>query len=131
MVTATLLLTAGRPRTCHPLRTEDEQTLEENALHYEDVSPVRIISLKDLEPADTNPEQVLMGEWAGLQTAEASEMAEILAELNLNDGTCIRLYATAEGLVYGAFCVPAASGPDSSSCTAERETSPPLCRISP
>lgn len=106
LVTAALLLTAGRRAPAIPSGPEDEQTLEENALHYEDVSPVRIISLKDLEPADTDPEQVLMGEWAGLQTAEASEMAEILAELNLNDGTCIRLYATAEGLVYGAFLRP-------------------------
>ena len=33
-------------------------------------------------------------------------MAEVLSELYLHDGTSIRLYATAEGLVFGAFLRP-------------------------
>ena len=109
LATAAAVLLAGRPGAAAPVSDPAEEdadrTLEE-ILQYEEQPPVRILSLKDLEPADTDPEQVLLEEWAGLRTADVSEMAEILAELNLNDGTCIRLYATAEGLVYGAFLRP-------------------------
>lgn len=109
LVSAAVLLTAGRraPATWSgPDAGETVQTLEKDMLQYEEQSPVRIISLKELEPADTNPEQVLTREWAGFQTADPAEMAEILAELDLNDGTGIRLYATAEGLMFGAFLHP-------------------------
>ena len=67
---------------------------------------MRVISLSEMVPADTAAEQVLMGEWAGFQPADPAEMAEVLSELYLHDGTSIRLYATAEGLVFGAFLRP-------------------------
>lgn len=108
LITAAAILLAGRPISAaalpDPEDEEESNTLEEDSLYYEEQSPVRVISLTGLEPVDTaaqaNP---LPGTDGALCPVEAAEMAEILAELNLNDGTCIRLYATAEGLVFGAF----------------------------
>ena len=80
--------------------------MEEDTIHYEEQPTVRVISLSEMVPADTAAEQVLMGEWAGFQPADPAEMAEVLSELYLHDGTSIRLYATAEGLVFGAFLRP-------------------------
>ena len=112
LVTAAAMLLAGRPTSARPIPPAQEeqdaaQTLEDDALQYEEPSPVRIISLKELEPVDTAAKNRLCWGAEGLFIpADAAEMADILAELNLDDGTCIRLYATAEGLVYGAFLRP-------------------------
>lgn len=110
LLTAAAVILAGRPTSdalSPPLEEQDPvQILEEDTVHYEDQPTVQLIPLSDLTAVDTDPEQVLLGEWAGLQTAEASEMAEVLSQLYLQDGTCIRLYVTAESLVYGAFLRP-------------------------
>lgn len=110
LMTAAAILLAGRPSSAAPVSGPEDQTppqnLEEGTLQYGEASPVQLISLSDLEPAQTDPEQVLGEAWTGLQPVGTSETAEVLAELNLNDGTCIRLCAAAEGLVYGAFLRP-------------------------
>ena len=111
LLTAAALLLAGCPTPAAPPgpdnREDTASILEEDTVHYENQPTVRIISLSELEPVDTSAKAC--SRW-GKETlflpAEAAEMAEILAELNMNDGTCIRLYATAEGLVYGAFLRP-------------------------
>lgn len=111
LLTAAAVLLAGRPTPAAPPSGPEDQeisdTLEEDTLHFDEPSPVRIISLKDLEPADTAAEHVFsQGAEDSFLPADPAEMAEILAELYLNDGTCIRLFATAEGLVHGAFLRP-------------------------
>lgn len=108
LMTAALLL-AGRHTPGAPPGPDSEEataTMEEDTIHYEEQPTVRVISLSEMAPADTAAEQVLMGEWAGFQPADPAEMAEVLSELYLHDGTSIRLYATAEGLVFGAFLRP-------------------------
>ena len=80
------------------------QSLKEETVYYEESPPVQIISLSDLEPVDTqaaaNPAWIAGGTPAPVDPAE---MEVILAECTLQDGTIIRLYATAEGLIDGAF----------------------------
>ena len=109
LLTAAALLLAGHRTPAAPPGPDSEDTastLEENTVHYEEQPAVRVISLPELTPADTTAQQVLTGEWAGFQPADPAEMAEVLSELYLHDGTSIRLYATAEGLVFGAFLRP-------------------------
>lgn len=109
LLTAAALLLAGHRTPAAPPGPDSEDTastLEENTVHYEEQPAVRVISLPELTPADTTAQQVLTGEWVGLQPADPAEMAEVLSELYLRDGTSIRLYATAEGLVFGAFLRP-------------------------
>lgn len=109
LVTAAAVLLAGRPTAAPGSDPHGEtvQILDEEAALHEDPSPVRIISLEELEPENTAAkDHPLWNSEALFLPADASEMAKILAEVNLNDGTCIRLYATAEGLVYGAFLRP-------------------------
>ena len=110
LVSAAAILLAGRPTAATvsaPDGQDAVQTLEEDMLQYGEQSPVQILSLQELEPADTAAEHVFRGGGENLfLPADPAEMAEILAELDLNDGTGIRLYATAEGLVFGAFLRP-------------------------
>ena len=108
LATAAAVLLTGRPVAAAPVSAPDgggaDQILEEDTVHYGDQPTVRVISLSDLEPVNTSAAD---GSAWGAETlflpADPAEMTEVLAELNLNDGTCIRLYATAEGPVYGAF----------------------------
>ena len=83
------------------------QSLEDETVHYEESPPVQIIPLSDLEPVDTlvaaNPSQIGDGI---LDPVDPAEMETILAECTLQDGTIIRLYATAEGQIDGAFARP-------------------------
>lgn len=109
LLTAATLLLAGRHTPGAPPGPDGEDTaatMEEDTIHYEEQPAVRVISLSELPAVDTAAEQVLMGEWAGFQPADPVEMSEVLSELHLHDGTSIRLYATAEGLVFGAFLRP-------------------------
>lgn len=110
LLTAAALLLAGHRAPAvppGPAAQESVQTMEEDTIHYEEQPSVRVLSLRELEPTDTsaaaNP---LWGAETALSPVSPAEMAEILAELHLNDGTSIRLYATAEGLVFGAFLRP-------------------------
>ena len=83
------------------------QSLEDETVHYEESPPVQIIPLSDLEPLDTlvaaHPSQIGDGI---LDPVDPAEMETILAECTLQDGTIIRLYATAEGQIDGAFARP-------------------------
>ena len=83
------------------------QSLEDETVHYEESPPVQIIPLSDLEPVDTlvaaNSSQIGDGI---LVPVDPAEMETILAECTLQDGTIIRLYATAESLIDGAFTRP-------------------------
>ena len=83
------------------------QSLEDETVHYEESPPVQIIPLSDLEPVDTlvaaNSSQIGDGI---LDPVDPAEMETILAECTLQDGTIIRLYATAEGQIDGAFARP-------------------------
>ena len=80
------------------------QSLKEETVYYEESPPVQIISLSDLESVDTqaaaNPAWIAGGT---PDPVDPAEMEVILAECTLQDGTIIRLYATAEGLIDGAF----------------------------
>ena len=83
------------------------QSLEDETVHYEESPPVQIIPLSDLEPVDTlvaaNSSQIGDGI---LDPVDPAEMETILAECTLQDGTIIRLYATAESQIDGAFTRP-------------------------
>ena len=111
LLTAAAILLAGRPSADPPVSGPEEQAppqrLEEDTVYYENQPTVRVISLSDLEPVNTSAQDgSAWGAEALFLPADPAEMTEVLAELHLNDGTCIRLYATAEGLVYGAFLRP-------------------------
>ena len=83
------------------------QTLEDGSIYYEETPPVQIISLEGLEPVDTraaaNPPR---GSEVSFVSVDPAEMGTILAECTLEDNTIIRLYATAGGLIDGAFLRP-------------------------
>ena len=83
--------------------SQPTQTLEEDSVYYEELPPVRIIPLDTLEPVDTGAAAPLQGAEVSLSPAE---MGAVLAECTLKDGTIIRLFAPAEGLVDGAFLRP-------------------------
>ena len=90
-----------------PAEPDPPQSLNGGSAHYEEAPAVQIISLSDLEPADTlaatNPFWI---EGGTLDPVDPAEMETVLAECTLQDGTIIRLYATAEGLIDGAFSRP-------------------------
>lgn len=90
-----------------PAEPDPPQSLNGGSAHYEEAPAVQIISLSDLEPVDTlaatNPFWI---EGGTLDPVDPAEMETILAECTLQDGTIIRLYATAEGLIDGAFSRP-------------------------
>ncbi len=71
----------------------------------EDGPRVRILSLADLEPWDTDPmaENNWGPVWGADSPADAADMDTVLAETTTGDGTIVRLYATADGLIDGAF----------------------------
>ncbi len=73
-----------------------------------DAPRVQIIPLRDLEPWDTDPsaEENWGSEWGAYQAVDEEDMAATLAETTLSDGTIVRLYATAQGLIDGAFSRP-------------------------
>ena len=84
-----------------------QQTLEEETVHFDETPPVQIIPLTDLAPVDTRAAaHPFWGERGTLAPADPAEMETVLAECTLEDGTIIRLYATAEGLIDGAFSRP-------------------------
>ena len=90
-----------------PAEPDPPQSLNGGSAHYEEAPAVQIISLSDLEPVDTlaatNPFWI---EGGTLDPVDPAEMETVLAECTLQDGTVIRLYATAEGLIDGAFSRP-------------------------
>ena len=90
-----------------PAEPDPPQSLNGGSAHYEEAPAVQIISLSDLEPVDTlaatNPFWI---EGGTLDPVDPAEMETVLAECTLQDGTIIRLYATAEGLIDGAFSRP-------------------------
>lgn len=69
---------------------------------------VRIISLADLEPWDTDPlaENNWGPDWGAEGAVDEGEMETLLAETTTYDGTIVRIYATADGLIDGAFSRP-------------------------
>ena len=111
LATALTIFAAVQLPAAGPSAAEElpAQSMEEESVHYEESPPVQIISLTDLDPVDTlaatNPFWI---EGGALDPVDLAEMETILAECTLKDGTIIRLYATAEGQIDGAFARPGA-----------------------
>lgn len=74
----------------------------------DDTGPrVQLIAL-DTTPWDTNPagESNWGPDWGTPAPVEEDHMVTTLGELELQDGTIVRLYATADNLIDGAFLRP-------------------------
>ena len=110
LLLATVLTVFAVPRLAPagpPAEPAPPQSLNDEDIYYEETPAVQIIPLSDLEPVDTraatNPFWI---EGGTLNPVDPAEMETILAECTLADNTIIRLYATAEGLIDGAFARP-------------------------
>ena len=110
LLLATVLTVFAAPRLTSagpPAEPAPPQSLNDEDIYYEETPAVQIIPLTDLEPVDTlaatNPFWI---EGGTLNPVDPAEMETILAECTLADNTIIRLYATAEGLIDGAFARP-------------------------
>ena len=110
LLLATVLTVFAAPHLASagpPAEPAPPQSLNDENIYYEETPAVQIIPLTDLEPVDTlaatNPFWI---EGGTLDPVDPAEMETILAECTLEDNTIVRLYATAEGLIDGAFSRP-------------------------